>query len=216
MDSSGNSTRVLAVFLSIAGAACTCSAATISFTGTFNHDDNVQLFAVTLNAPSTLTVKTWSYGGGVNGAGKAIPAGGFATDLAIFSASGALIDFADSGGCPPQNMDPGTGMCGDGVLTEGNLAAGSYTVALSEFFNIPNGLSLSAGFLEDGMGNFTGPTLCGATGAFLDSGCNQRTGNYALDISGVSSAAALPEPSFALITGLVLVGAAVMRRRKRT
>ena len=216
MDSSRSSTRVLAVFLSIVGAACTCSAATISFTGTFNQDDNVQLFAVTLNAPSTLTVKTWSYGGGVNGAGKAIPAGGFATDLALFSSSGTLLDFTDIGTCPPQNMDPGTGMCGDGVLTKSNLAAGSYTVALSQFFNIPNGLSLSSGFLEDGMGNFTGPTLCGATGAFFDSGCNQRTGNYALDISGVNSAAALPEPSFTLITGLVLLGAAALRRRRRT
>jgi len=215
MSSSRNTAHVSALFLSFVGAVCSCSAASISFTGTFNQDDNVQLFAFTLNAPSTVTIKTWSYGGGTNAAGQVIPAGGFATDLALFSGSGALIGFTDSGSCPPQNIDPGTGLCGDGLLTKNNLAAGSYTVALSEFFNIPNGLNLSSGFLEDGMGNFTGQTLCGATGGFRDAGCNQRKNNYALDITGVSAATAVPEPSFMLITGIVLVAATAAGRRKK-
>lgn len=200
---------VLGVILSLPGA----RANNVSFTGVFSQDDNVRLFGFMLNAPGTAVLKTWSYGGGVDAAGQLIPSGGFATDLALFSGSGSLIDFTTAGSCPPQNLDPVTGLCGDAVLSA-NLAPGNYVAALTEFFNIPNGLKLSNGFLEDGQGNFTGPALCGVTGGFYDVGCNKRTGNFELDLMGVTSAVAVPEPSYTLLMALLISGCTVLVRMR--
>ncbi|HVW86516.1 MAG TPA: DVUA0089 family protein [Bryobacteraceae bacterium] len=188
--------------------------ASFSFGGQFVSDSDVRLFAFTLSAPGTITLKTWSYGGGMDAAGQTISNGGFATDLALYSGSGTLIDFTDSGSCPPQNPDPGTGLCGDSLLQAVNSPAGQYIVAVTEFFNIPNGLTLSAGFLEDGQGNFTGPLLCGTPGGFMDIGCNTRNPNFTLDIVGAEAASAIPEPASLLMTGsgLILLAAGMMRR----
>lgn len=208
-------TFVLPVLLLGMSVAPFAQCASFSFTGTFNRDDNVRLFGFTLTAPSTVTLETWSYGGGTDAAGQVIPRGGFSTVLSVFSGSGALIGFQVNGGCPPQNIDPSTGLCGDTVLRESNLAAGSYLVAVTEDFNIPNGLNLSSGFLEDGQGNFSGPDLCGATGAFKDFGCNQRTGNFELDILGANAATAVPEPAGALLVGSGLLALFEGIRHKR-
>lgn len=68
--------------------------------------------------------------------------------------------------------------------------------------------------LEDGRGNFTGPALCGTTGSFYDFGCNKRTGNFEIDILGVSAAAAVPEPSAGVLTALALIVGMKFRRVK--
>ncbi|MBV9085111.1 MAG: DVUA0089 family protein [Acidobacteriaceae bacterium] len=176
-----------------------------SFIGTFQQDDNVQLFGFTVAAPSAVTVETWSYGGGVDALGQTIPRGGFAPVLSLFSSSGTLIDFTVAGSCPPGNLDVVTGLCGDASLT-GTLGSGSYLLAVTEYFNIPNGLNLADGFLESGAGNFTGPLLCGVQGGFLDVACNQRNGNFELDIVGASTASAVPEPASVLLFAFALMG----------
>ena len=66
---------VLAVVMMLATPAVW--ATNLSFTGTFTHDDNVQLFTFVVGAPSTVTLRTWSYAGGVNAAGATIARGGF-------------------------------------------------------------------------------------------------------------------------------------------
>lgn len=197
------------------GAAPFAQCTSFSFTGTFNRDDNVRLFEFTLSAPSTITLETWSYGGGTDALGQVIPKGGFSTVLSVFSGSGALIGYQVNGGCPPQNIDSSTGLCGDTVLKESGLSSGTYFVALTEDINIPNGLNLSSGFLEDGQGNFSGPDFCGAPGAFKDFGCNQRTGNFELDILGANTATAVPEPAAPLLVGSGLLALFEGFRQKR-
>ena len=208
----------LVMLLASVALAATAKADSFSFTGAFNQDDNVRLYEFDLSAPSTVTLLTWSYGGGMNAAGENIPSGGFAPIISLFSGSGSLLDFTVTGSCPPQTRDPLTRECLDVFLQKINLGAGEYFVALTEFFNIPNGPSLSNGFFEDGQGNFTGPQLCGRDGAFLDDFCNQRNGNFALDIRGVNGASEVPEPATLCLLGSGLVGLAgsLGRRRKAT
>jgi len=201
------------ILLGLAVTPATTTAAAVSFTGTFQQDDNVRLFGFTLAAPATVGVETWSYGGGTDAQGQVIARGGFETVVSLFSGSGVFIDVSLTGSCPPQNVDPTTGLCGDSFLSD-SLAAGNYLVAITEYANIPNGPNLGNGFLETGQGNFTGPLFCGAAGSFFDATCNHRTGNFELDILGVTSATAVPEPTgLAMLGSTFLAGATLLRRR---
>lgn len=68
-----------------------------SFQGTFTKDDNVQLFTFNVGSTSTVTLRTWSYAGGVDAAGVTIPRGGFDPILALFDSTGAYINQNDDG-----------------------------------------------------------------------------------------------------------------------
>jgi hypothetical protein len=208
-------TFALPALLLAVAAAPPAQCSSFSFTGTFNRDDNVRLFGFTLSTPSTVTLETWSYGGGTDAAGQVIPRGGFSTVLSVFSGSGSLIGYQINGGCPPQNIDSTTLLCGDTVLKESNLAVGNYLVAVTEDINIPNGLNLSSGFFEDGMGNFSGPAFCASAGSFKDFGCNQRTGNFELDILGANTATPVPEPAAFVLAGCGLLAIFEVIRHKR-
>jgi hypothetical protein len=192
-------------------------ASTVSYTGSFTSDDQVQLFDLTLPSTSDVTLETLSYGGGVNANGQIIAGGGFEPLFSLFSGSGVFLGASGANGsCPPQNVDSATGLCADALLMQSGLAAGSYKVALTEFFNVANGPTLADGFLEQGAGNFTGAT-CGVPGAsFLDETCAQRTSNYAVDISTSPSTSAVPEPAsmWLILPGAALILFARVRPRR--
>jgi hypothetical protein len=174
-------------------------AASFSFTGNFVQDDDVQFFSFTLNAPSTVAVRTYSYAGGTNAAGQSIAPGGFDPNVSIFDSTG-IIDSQNDAGCPAVNADPVTGACWDSLwIPLSPLPAGSYIVALSQSGNFAVEPTLADGFTRDGQGNFTGPLFLGAPGAFLDQNQNQRTPAWALDILDVDSAVmvGIPEPATA-------------------
>jgi hypothetical protein len=193
--------------------------ANFSFTGTFTRDDNVQLFGFGLSSAGAVTIRTFAYNGGTNSAGTVIPAGGFDPTVALYNLStGALLGFNDDGSVPPLTINPTTGFAGDSLLTL-NLAAGNYRVALTEFDNVPNG-NFSAGFFEQGKGNFTpGLTGCPAT-AFCAVSNNApffsvRNGNWALDILGATGTFALtPEPASYLLFAFGLVALGLLRKRE--
>src|ERR1019366_10737204 len=124
--------------------ALTAQAANFSFQGQFGADDQVQLFQLTLNSTTTITMVSLAYGGGTNSGGTLIPPGGFDTFFTLFAADGSQIDTNDDGGC--GNVNSGNGGCLDAWLSE-DLAAGSYTLALTESGNDPMG-SLGDGFSE--------------------------------------------------------------------
>jgi len=183
----------------------------LSTTGTFAVDDAEQSFNFTLASAATVTMRTWSFGGGTNANGSVITTGGFAPVLSLFNASGSqpLLAF-DTGGtaplaCGPRNIDPVTGFCLDAYLND-FLSAGSYILVLTQFDNTPNGPNLSDGFFEQGNGNFTGGPF------FLNAGTGfQRTGDWAVDITTA------PEPSTAAllipILTLFVIAHAVRTRR---
>jgi len=185
-----------------------------AFVGTFIHDNDLQLFTFTLGAPSTVTLQTWGYGGGTNAAGQVIPAGGFESVLGIFDSAGTAVSGPIEPGpnpdCSPRNPDPARfGFCQD-AYGQISLAAGSYIVSLTQFPNDPLG-NLSDGFFY--INTVPDPNFNnGFVGTFGLPG----NGNWALDITGVDSAAAagaVPEPGTLFMGCFGLAMSMVARRR---
>lgn len=178
-------------------------AADFSFTGDLISDDDVRFFSFSVGAPSTVTMRTWSYAGGVNAAGETIPDGGFDPILALFDGAGNLLDQNDDDLTGVVGVDPTTGEAFDTLLTA-LLSPGDYIVSVMQYANFAIGPTLADGF--EGSG----------TAGFVDVTGTARTSFWAFDILGVESAdglappAAVPEPNpLALIVlggaGLVLV-----------
>ncbi len=214
-------------------------ASSLSFTGTFEHDTDVQMFTFTLLNPTPgVTLRTWSYAGGTDAAGQAIASGGFETYLNLYFADGTQMNPGQSGPCvAPQSPDPITGVCGDVYYPTtlsfpgGVWDAGTYIVVLSTFAN-PGIGNLADGFFANQVlglpnpSNFTcqvgapgyqgNPPVIAVDQPFCDEFLpgTQRTGNWELDIVGVDSAtqvSAVPEP--ASLTLIVLGGLGIVRRR---
>lgn len=163
----------------------------VSFTGTgvdaLTQDDEVKIFPFTFSTVSEVMARTWSFGGGVNGAGDAIPAGGFPTVLALFEASGNqdLLQLAQGSvnGCGPgATTDPVSGFCWDAYL-QTTLVAGDYLLTLSQDGNTPIGPVFSDGFLETGNPSYTGVNYLGDdTRRFILIDKSQRSGDWVVDL----------------------------------
>lgn len=173
--------------LLLCGIAMPCVAAPITsaFTGSFSDPNDVLLQIISITAPSTLTIQTWGYGGGVNGDGQNIPSGGFDPVVTLFDPAGDFVNDNDDGQCPPGNALNGN--CFDSTLSAFVSSLGTYTVALTVSPNFSSGITLADGFL--GIGDFNG---MGTT--------------YAMDIT-VDSVNSVPEPSglTLLIAGAVFL-----------
>jgi hypothetical protein len=169
------------------------NAADFSFTGNFEHDDEVQEFNFTVTAPtSDVTLRTWSSGGGTNAAGAEVARGGFDPIVALFDGSGNLIGQNDDNGLL---LDPG-GSALDSLLTR-DLSAGNYTATVTQYNSFANGPSLADGFRGSFHTNF-----------------GYRDSHWALDILNVSSASVgssyispipAPESYALLLAGLGLI-----------
>jgi len=209
--------------LSLLAAACVlgfglaqiATAGDFSFTGNFTADDNVQAFSFNVGATSTVTLRTWSYAGGVNAAGQTIAPDGFDPILALFDSSGALIGQNDDGGCFLVAHDAETGECYDTYFSA-TLNPGAYTTTVMEYNNFAIGPNLSNGFVQQGNGNFTAGFCTSATGAFWDVTCDQNDGHWAFDILNVNSAvvSSTPEPCTLMLLGSFLGLGGLLRRRK--
>lgn len=190
-------------------------AAFISNTGVFLTDDQVFQLQFTVGSTSDIAIQSLEYGGGTNANSVVISSGGFATDVAVFSATGpqTLIDQDDTGGsapgaCSPRNIDGTTGLCLDGYLLIHNMLPGTYIVTLTEQGNPAQGPTLGDGFAQAGNGNFTG-------GPFIDPFGNQRNANWALDISGNGLVVSTtPEPG-TMLTALLVIPALFFAARRR-
>jgi hypothetical protein len=184
------------------------SALAFPFSGTFAEDDDYQFFTFTLSAPATVTLQTTSY-----------TTGGFVPYLHVWDSTGL-----DLGGATPTNSDASYPV---------NLgAAGTYYVGLTVANNVATGdfpgsstTPVADVFNHNGLGNFTiSEFSCLGTGPFWGQNCDhQRTGTWALNITGVVSASLwpanntnpTPEPS-TLALGLVGAAAFSARRRRAT
>jgi hypothetical protein len=183
----------------------------LSFEGTFLTDDQVQLFQFTLTSDATVTFQSFGYAGGTNQEGNVIPPGGFDSYFTWFDSAGNQIGSDDDGLDNEGCVDVGkyNGACLD-AFAQPFLTPGTYTLALTESGNDPNG-SLSDGFSEQGQGNFTANGPCTA---FCDALGNQDNGNYAVDILNVSSVpASTPEPVTMLLAGCGLALIGLTKRR---
>jgi hypothetical protein len=169
-------------------------AANFSFAGNLANANAKPTFNFTTDGTSTVTIQSYSYGGGTNTFGTPIPGGGFDLNLALFDAAGNGIDERDDIG--PNNLD---------FRYTGVLARGNYQAIIFANGNYPNG-AFPGGKLADGFTN---------TGDLFG-----RTSAYAFDILNVTSASAVattptsvPEPF--TIVGTLIGGAAALKMKKR-
>jgi len=188
------------------------AATDFSFVGTLANDDEVLLFNFTVASTSLVTLRTYSYAGGVNAAGAVIARGGFDPILSLYNSAGAQIgdnddDDQDGGGMPLHvATDSVSGAAYDTYFTM-SLGPGAYTVAVTEFDNF-GPANLASGFPGSSFVGF-GDTSGAAN--------NPRDGHWAFDVLNVASASlGVPEPATwgLMIGGFALTGAMLRRRRQ--
>jgi hypothetical protein len=209
---------------------------TTSYTGSLASSSDVYLlvFDVTGATSETVTVQTWSFGGGVNAAGNTIAAGGFDPFVAIFDGTGpaatiatdamanpfgtsdALSNYGSFMGCPPAQMaNIGGPLCGD-VTMSLLLGPGAYTLVLSDAVNDANAV-FDNGTLGEGFTDLTGGVFetCN-TNDSSNTTCVNDTSNFALDLTATSGGGTTPtpEPSSLVLLAAGFLAVAVLSRTK--
>ena len=218
--------RAAAVIAVTASAWACSSAETISQTGTLANPEDTVLINLSLISEGSVTLQTYVFGGGTNAAGTVIASGGFDPFVGLFSGTGSSAVFLNgtsdiltnySPGCPPAatiSIGSIPGQCGDVNLLFPDLAAGNYTVLLSDAAYLPNAVfEASPGLLGDGFADLTGGVFQTCYDA---NDCNVDTANWALDIttSATSTPPPVPEPpSVELVCIAVTLAGAWMYRR---
>jgi hypothetical protein len=207
----------------------TASGSAFYLTGTLTTPESVFETTFALPASSTVTFQTWGFGGGTNAGGQVIPAGGFDPLIALFSGpvatasmyvDGSGNPLADSdnlqnppwsfvGNCPPAvTVAIGSDSdCGDDFI-QVVLAAGTYTLSLTDANYIPNAI-YDNGVLSEGFTDFTAGVF--QTCDPVSNSCIATNGNYAVDITSNSGFA--PEPG---ALPLVAAGFAALAGLKRS
>ena len=196
---------------------------TVSYTGTLANPEDTFEATVTLTSASNITLQTYGFGGGTNAAGTTIAAGGFDPFVGLFSGTGDGAVFVDgtsdiltnyTPGCPPAGtvtIGSIPGQCGDVTMSFGGLAAGTYTVLLSDAAYLPAAVFETSGTLGDGFIDLTG----GAFQTCVDeNNCNNDTADWALDVTTGPPAPPVPEPSSVELAGIGMVFVAFWMYRR--
>jgi len=174
----------------------------LSYTGTLNNPRSVFEVTFKLTASDTVTIKTFGFGGGTNGASQVIPAGGFDPLIALFDGpiatatmhvggQGNPVADADNlanepwsfnGNCPAAGtVNIGANHdCGD-VKIQVALVAGTYTLLLSDA-NYQPGAIYDTGALSEPFVDLTGGAAEFQTCDPAVDVCITPNGNYSVDI----------------------------------
>jgi len=228
--------RFLALF-ALALSPAVARADSVSYVGTLASSTDVFETTFTLSSPAAIGLQTWGFGGGTNAAGDIISAGGTDPFLAIFSGTGfgaailtdafsnpygTSLDLSNYGnpkfvGCGPAGAPiiGGSTQCGDITMTLPSLAAGTYTVVLTDGQYVANAV-FDNGTLGEGFTDFTGGVFCNVV--INGVACPDSLGGaYAFDITGLSAATTpVPEPGTLLLLGSGLAGLIWKRKRAGT
>ena len=191
-------TRALAA-LSLAAAAFGAQAADTTLAGQLVYDTDVVFIDFTLASAGPVEFWTDSWKAGLN----------FDPTLSLFDSTGLLVVTGD------DNPDPAALHAGQGGYDSEialSLAAGHYRLALSASGNDPLGATLADGFSLQG----TAPIrLDQWTQPSSDINFNdQKGGDWALHLDGVTTAGVVPEPAEALLMLAGLAALATGLRRK--
>ncbi len=189
-------------------------AATMSFTGTFSADDSLASFDLTLtNSLTNITAQTFSYGGGTQADGNVVLPGGFDPILTLFDSNGNFLADSDDG---MGNIDPNTGEAFDAFLQFDGLTPGDYTVVVSQFDNFFESFFGSPSFTYQGEPTFTNEGFfpgC-SNGQFCDDTGDNRTNEFALDITTTTNTQVVPEP-LTILGSITALGAGAIFKKKR-
>jgi hypothetical protein len=195
-------------------------------TGTFHSSDSF-LLTLALSTASNVTLQTYGFGGGVNAAGTTILPGGTDPFVGLFSGTdngavfinGTSLDLTNyTSGCPKANSVSNFGdtTCGDVSFPFTDLAAGTYTVLLSDGEYIPcAALSTGCATLGDGAFDLTGGVFCNLADSNTGTPCPSTSGAWALDVT-TSAYKPVPEPASLALIGTGLFALAVLRKRHRS
>lgn len=210
----------------LASFACCLSGSSFSFTGSLATPEDFFTQTISLASTQNVGIQTWGFGGGTNSASAVIPAGGFDPFVGLFQGTGSTALFLDGtadnlsnytsepSACPPAGLvtiGSVAGQCGDVNLQFTGLAAGTYTILLSDANNVPNAVYEVTGFLGDGFSDLT----AGVYQTCYDvNNCNTDTANWTVDIT-TSGASSVPEPASFVLAGLGLAVVSRLSSRRR-
>jgi hypothetical protein len=146
-----------------------------------------------------------------------ISAGGFDPFVGLFSGTGSSATLINGtsdiltnypAGCPPAGtatVGSLKNQCGDVTLPFNGLAAGTYTVLLTDAEYIPNAVfETPAGRLADGFTDLTAGVFQTCEDA---NNCDADSGAWALDITTAGASVSAPEPAG---TAILLLAALVL------
>ncbi|WP_102798913.1 DVUA0089 family protein [Bowmanella denitrificans] len=188
--------KKLITLLSFFGFCCTAQAALItsSFTGNFNDDDSRYYIQFDVTADNTMVnLVSFSYAGGVNGAGTSIADGGFDPQLFVFDSANNLLKADDDNS---NVVSASSGRSWDALINI-SLDIGTYFAVLTQFnSDYQSGDLVTGNWSPANQTNFDG-----------------RSSFFAFDISGEELAnvggighnvTPVPEPSTLALLSLAL------------
>jgi hypothetical protein len=205
----------------------------VSYVGTLATPESVFETTVTLASVENVTLQTYGFGGGVNAAGTSIAAGGTDPFVAIFDSTGAILtdgmgdaygtslvlsNYPSFMGCSPSTaaapMIGGAPQCGDVTMSLAGLAAGTYTIVLSDGLYMANA-AFDNGNLSEGFSDLTGGQFCDLDINGVPCPANSDVvvpSQYALDVitSGGTVTPGVPEPATFSLLALGLFGLALV------